>query len=107
MANKHTKNAHLHEPSEKCKPNHIETHLIPVGVAVIKKKSNSKCSSVKIWTKGKPYTLLLSMQTSPLSMKISEEISQKHKSGLNLPKELSQHKRETHAYKCLLQLYPE
>ena len=107
MANKHTKNAHLHEPSEKCKPNHIEIHLIPVGVAVIKKTSNSKDSSVKMWIKGKPYTLLLSMQTSPLSKKISKDVSQKHKSGLNPPKELRQHRRETCAHKCLLQHYSQ
>lgn len=54
MANKHTKNAHLHEPSEKCKPNYVGIHLIPVGIAVIKKTSNSKDSSVKMWTKGNP-----------------------------------------------------
>lgn len=54
MAKKHTKNAHLHEPSEKCKPNYIEVLPIPVGVAGAKKTSNNKCWLAKMWTKGNP-----------------------------------------------------
>lgn len=93
MANKHTKNAHLHEPSEKCKSNHVEIYLIPVGVAVTKKTSNSK-SSVKMGTKENPTHFYCQCKLVH-STKINKDVSQKHKSGLNPLKELSQHRRET------------